>query len=260
MWCRTPETILDRGLRDSRLVVRSLTCLAGLLVAATAQAGTNGLPRPSVPGTAAPAHYRTVANETVSLLISLIAIERDLLLGQLFMHDGMTSTEGSHFTHPRQEILPQIKDALATIGAPDLEPLLIALEQAKTVEEADAAYVAALAGVKKAKEILAPTGHDILEAVILAAEQAHGMLDPSGTTAVKDYQKAWGLLMAARGELDALAFSSDPAVKQKAAKMVIAFDDVVILAPDPAATAPVQFDPALVLQMIETLKGQLESI
>ncbi|MFN4202738.1 MAG: hypothetical protein ACK4GM_06785 [Tabrizicola sp.] len=199
-------------------------------------------------------------DDTVSLLTALIAIERDLLLGQLFLHDGMVHPEGSHFTHPRKETLPQIKDALAAHGAPDLEPLLIALEEAKDVKAADAAYLAALAGVKRTKEALAPTGQDLLRAVILSAEEAHAMLDPSGTTGVTAYQEAWGMLMSARGELDALVFSKDPAVKQSATEMVDLFDDVILLAPDPAAHAPVVFAPELVSTLVETLKGTLESI
>lgn len=260
MWCKTSEPKFHGFSRNIRLGLLSLTCAASVVAASYAQAGTPGpLHLRDLPGMHR-SPYQAVSNDTVNLMTAIIQIESDLLLGQLFMHDGLVHAEGSHFTHPRKETLPQIKDALAALGAPDLESLLIALEQAKDVKEADAAYIAALTGLKKTKELVAPTGHDVLEAVILAAEAAHGILDPSGTTAAAEYQEAWGLLTAARGELDALAFSSDPAVKQSAAKMVLAFDEVVLLAPDPAAKAPVQFDPALVAQMIETLKGQLQSI
>ncbi|MFN4191583.1 MAG: hypothetical protein ACK4FR_01455 [Tabrizicola sp.] len=260
MWRRTPEAIFARHHGNIRPVLRSLVSAVALVVTCQAQAGTPDiLHRPAAP-VAATTPYRAVNDDTVSLLTALIAIERDLLLGQLFLHDGMVNAEGSHFTHPRKETIPQIKDALAARGAPDLEPLLIALEEAKDVKAADAAYLAALAGVKRTKEALAPTGQDLLRAVILSAEEAHAMLDPSGTTGVTAYQEAWGMLMSARGELDALAFSSDPAVKQSAAKMVVAFDGVVLMAPDPAARAAVQFDPAVVAELIATIKGLVDSV
>jgi hypothetical protein len=207
-----------------------------------------------------PVSALTVSDETVSLMAGLIGIERDLLLGKLFLQDGLVSAEGSHFTHPRHDNFPLIKDGLANAGAPDLEPLLIALEQATEQEAVDAAYIEVLTGVKRAKESLAPTEHDILAAVITTAEASLSMLDTSGTTEVLAYQEAWGLLMVARGQLDVLIFSRDPVVKTSATKMALAFDDVVLTAPDPGAKAPVEFDPAMVSAMIATLKGELDSI
>jgi hypothetical protein len=201
-----------------------------------------------------------VSDETVSLMAGLIGIERDLLLGQLFLQDGLVSAEGSHFTHPRHENFPVIKDGLAKVGAPDLEPLLIALEEATDKEAVDKAYIGVLTGIKVAKEKLAPTEHDTLAAVIETAEASLSMLDSSGTTEVLAYQEAWGLMMVARGQLDVLLFSRDPVVKTAATKMALAFDDVVLTAPDPGAKAPVAFDPAVVAAMIATLRGQLESI
>lgn len=260
MWCRTPEAIVSHQFRNVRPVLCSLLSAVALAAASPAQAGIPGLVhRPTLPATDTTS-YRAVNDDTVRLLTALIAMQRDLLLGQLFLRDGMVNAEGSHFTHPRKEMLPQIKDTLAALGAPDLETLLMALEEAKDVKAADAAYLAVLAGVKRTKELLAPTGQDVLRAAILSAEEAHAMLDPSGTTGVTAYQEAWGMLMSARGELDALAFGSDPAVKQIGAKMILAFDEVVLLAPDPAAKAPVAFDPAVVSNLIATLKGQMQSL
>lgn len=201
-----------------------------------------------------------IVNETVPLMVGLIGIERDLLLGQLFLKDGLVSTEGSHFTHPRQDSLPAIKDGLAKAGAPDLETLLIALEEAGDKEAVMAAYTGVLGGLQKAKTAIAPTEQDVLSAVVMTAEAAASILDPSGTTEVVAYQEAWGLLMAARGNLGALTSSSDPAIRKLAESMALAFDDVILFAPDPAATAPVAFDPALVLDLVKTLQGQVASI
>jgi hypothetical protein len=201
-----------------------------------------------------------VQSDTVSLLAGLIGIERDLILGNLFLQDGLVSETGSHFEHPRRDDFPVIKDGLAAAGAPDLEPLLIALETAREKEEVEAAIISVRTGLKKAKEVLAPTEADLLAAVIQAADAARVELDPSGTTAVYDYQDAWGLLMAARGALDPLIFSRDPAVKIAATDMALAFDEVVLFAPDPNAKAPVVFDPALIADLIATLSGASGSI
>jgi hypothetical protein len=203
----------------------------------------------------------TVAStsETVLLIEGLIEIERDLLLGKLFFVDGTTSTEGSHFALPLQRAFPRIKEGLAKVGAPDLEPLLTALEGAKGKDGITAAYLDAIAGVKKAKQALNPTAQDIMAAVVEAVAVAEAQLDPSGTTSVAAYQDAWGLIMAARGQLDVLLMGDDAAVKQTATKLALAIDDVILFAPDPSATAPVAFDKALVTKLVGTLKGEIGS-
>lgn len=201
-----------------------------------------------------------INDQTVTLIAGLIEIERDLLLGQLFLQDGLVEGEASHFAQPRKDSFPMIRDGLAKAGAPDLEPLLIALEEARGKDAVTAAYAAALGGLQKAKAALHPTEQDIIGAVIRSAETAVTLLDPSGTTGVAAYQEAWGLLIAARGKLDALTASTDPAVKASAAAMALAFDDVILFAPDPNAKGPVAFDPALVTQLVTALKGQAGSI
>ena len=235
-------------------------CLAAL---------ASGVPDSLVAGPTTPIHAPhailslppvEVGDETISLIAGLIGIERDLLLGQLFLQDGMVSTEGSHFTHPRHDSFPAIKDGLAKAGAPDLEPLLIALEQAVEKAAVNAAYTGVLSGLQQAKVALQPTEQDIMAAVVHTVEAAAAMLDPSGTTEVIAYQEAWGLMMVARSHLDVLTSSSDPAIKSSASAMALAFDDVILFAPDPNASAPVPFDPALVAQLIGTLKGQAASI
>ena len=202
----------------------------------------------------------TVGDETVTLIAGLIGIERDLLLGQLFLQDGLVSAEGSHFTHPRHDNFPAIKDGLAKAGAPDLEPLLIALEQATDKDAVNEAYKGVLSGLQQAKSALQPTEQDVMGAIIQTVEAAAAILDPSGTTEVIAYQEAWGLLMVARSQLDVLASSSDPAIKAAASEMALAFDDVILFAPDPNASAPVPFDPALVAQLLGKLTGQAASI
>ena len=256
----TNRTTHSRFPRRTRPLAHSLAlCLAALLSGAP----TNLVAGPTTPFHAPQAVLPApllVGDETVSLISGLIGIERDLLLGQLFLQDGMVSAEGSHFTHPRHDNFPAIKDGLAAAGAPDLEPLLIALEQAAEKDAVNKAYTGVLSGLQQARVALQPTEQDIMGAVIQTVEAAAAILDPSGTTEVIAYQEAWGLLMVARSQLDVLASSSDPAIKTSASEMAVAFDDVILFAPDPKASAPVPFDPALVTQLLGTLKGQAASI
>ncbi|MGL4235174.1 hypothetical protein [Tabrizicola sp.] len=212
------------------------------------------------PQAAVSASTAQTEDQKVALIAGLILVERDLLLGQLFLRDGMVSGDGSHFLRPRRDSFPQIKDGLAKAGLPDLEPLLIALEQAKGQAAVYTAYVDVLAGLEEAKSALKPSGHDVLRAVIQSVEAGGSLLDPCGKTNVIAYQEAWGLLMVARRELDILTHSSDPAIKKSATKMAVAFDDVILSAPDPDARAPVPFDPALVDGLVGTLKSEAGKI
>lgn len=257
---RTDQTSAIAYLRHCRIAKPLLTiCLAlGLSASPTVVAAGPLTFMPLAPQPATSNVVR-VGDETVSLYAGLIGIERDLLLGQLFLQDGLVSAEGSHFTHPRNDSFPAIKDGLSAAGAPDLEPLLIALEEASDKDSLTKAYTGVHAGLQKSRAALKPTEQDVIGAVILTAELAASLLDPSGTTDVLAYQEAWGLLMVARGQLDLLTSSSDLAIKKSAAVMALAFDDVILFAPDPNAKAPVQFDPALVTQLIETLKGKAGS-
>jgi hypothetical protein len=252
--CRSPRRTLRSSLRLTFGLTVSLATLP-----VTLQAGPTTPMRHLPKVEALPAAVQ-VRDETISLLAGLIGIERDLLLGQLFLQDGMVSAEGSHFTHPRHDNFPAIKDGLAQAGAPDLEPLLIALEQASDKNAVNEAYKGVLSGLQQAKSALQPTEQDVMGAVVRTVEAAAAMLDPSGTTEVIAYQEAWGLLMVARSQLDVLASSSDPAIKKAASDMAMAFDDVILFAPDPNASAPVPFDPALVAQLLGKLTGQAASI
>lgn len=198
-------------------------------------------------------------DETVALLAGLIEIERDMMLGQLFLRDGAPSAGSSHFADIRQHGYPAVKDDLNALGAPDLEPLLITLEEAKTKEEVSAAYVEVVSAIQQSKQLLQPSGEDILAAVIKTAEEAGAMLDPSGTTGVVAYQESWGLLMAARSQLDALMASDDFAKKKIATKMALEFDSIILELPDPKTTASVTIDPSLVQTFIGVLKNEVLS-
>lgn len=223
-------------------------------------AGSVVVPSNTDAGGAGIAQPFAVSDQTVDLLTGLIGIERDMMLGQLFLQDGLTSTEGSHFTHPRRDNFPLIKDGLANAGVADLEPLLIALEGASGREAVNAAYIDVLSAVQQAKVMLQPTGQDFLAAVKNTAAEAGEMLDPSGTTDVVSFQECWGLLMVARNQLDELIMTGDPASKKAAQGVALAFDDVVLSLPDPNAKAPVAFDPAIVQGLVSALEQAATAI
>lgn len=196
-------------------------------------------------------------DDAVALLVGLIRIEHDMILGQLFLRDGAPSSGASHFMNSRQQGYPMVKDGLAALGALDLEPLLIKLEAAGSKEEVAAAYVEVVSAIEASKMLLQPSGEDILAAVILTAEEAGAKLDPSGTTGVAAYQESWGLLMAARSQLDALMIGDDFAKKKIATKMALEFDSIILELPDPKASAPVAIDPSVVEAFIGVLKNEV---
>lgn len=196
-------------------------------------------------------------NLTVTLVSGLLSIEHDMMLGNLFLRSGMENPDGSHFNDPRKDRYPLIKADLMAAGVPDLEPLLIALEDAKDEAAVNDAYLAMVSALKIATQTLKPTERDILAAVILTTEEAAGMIDASGTTDVKLYQECWGLMMVARSTLDTLMKAEDPAVKKSAEGMAAAYDDAIIALPDPVVSAPVAFDPAILHALIAVLNGDI---
>lgn len=242
---------------------RSATLLravsAALLIVPNLAGPVHSGPMQVQPLPAAPAEIR-VADDSLSLLVGIIGIERDLYLGKLFADESMISPTGSHFTHPRKEDFAQIKDGLAKAGAPDIEPLLIALEEATEKEAISDAFYDVLGGLKKAEAAIKPTDQDIRTAILQTVEAAAANLDPSGMTDGLAYQESWGLLMAASAHLNALNTSTDPAIRKMASKLTMEFDDVIIMAPIPNTDASIAFDPAPVIQLIETLKGDAGSI
>ncbi|MBL9049802.1 MAG: hypothetical protein JNK19_06800 [Tabrizicola sp.] len=181
--------------------------------------------------------------DVVHVLAGIGAIRADLQLGLLFLQEDMTRPEGSHFLHPRHEGWPRIKDTFIAAGGADIEPLLVALEGATDKEAVLAAYQAVEKELAKGRSALQPTSADVLLALHEMVTDAEAAIDPSGITAVADYQNAWSIIMVARGELDFLA--RDPAIAKIAAEQAMAFDDLIISLPDPHQSAPVAVDPAL---------------
>lgn len=199
-----------------------------------------------------------VTSETAQLLTGLTAIERDMMLRMLFLQDGLTSTVGSHFTHPRQESWPLVKDALAAAGIADIEPLLVALEAETDAAAVTKAQNAVTAAVLTAQSALKPSDQDRIMAVLAGIRAAHDRFNPAGATEVIDVQDGWAGLMIERGKVDLLLKSTDPVIVQGAKDMGRALDDVILSLPDPAITAPISFDPtpvAALLARLEALAG-----
>lgn len=96
-------------------------------------------------------------------------------------------------------------------------------------------------------------------AVLELTKGAAGQIDASGRTEAKAYQVAWALLMVARGELDLLSRNADPRLAKLAASEAMALDEIILTMPDPNQTAPVAFDPAPVLKLIQRLEAQDEA-
>jgi hypothetical protein len=193
--------------------------------------------------------------ETVRLLTGLAKIQSDLMLGLLFLQDGMDSSEGSHFADPRAETYPALKEALMAAGVADFEPQLVALEAGGTKETVLAAYVAANAAVMGARSTLRPSDRDVLNSIVEQVRAIAAEINPAGPTDAAEYQDAWAMVMVARSQVDFLMFSSDPKVVATANKMALTLDDVILSLPDPNTSAPVALDPALVLGTIGTLEG-----
>ena len=194
--------------------------------------------------------------ETVRLLTALGKVESDLQLGMLFMQDGLTNPEGSHFTHPRNETIPGIKDGLAAAGVADIEPLLVTLEGGGDAATVTTNYQAVITALAMARSTLKPTDRDFLLSIIAQAEAVVGEINAAGPTEVNNYQDAWAMLMVARGQVDLLMGNSDPAIAKAATEMGLALDDVILSMPDPNVAAPVEFDPA----PINALKEKMEAL
>lgn len=198
--------------------------------------------------------------ETVRLLLGLAKIESDLQLGMLFLQEGLANPEGSHFSHPRVETWPGIKEGVIAAGGPDLEGILQKLEGGGGKDAVLANYTAALGAVMKARSALNPTDQDIIQSIVAQAKAVVGEINASGPTAAQDFQDGWAMLMVARTQVDLLLRNQDPAVAKAAAEMAMALDDVIISMPDPAQSAPVLFDPAPILAAVSKLEGMAGSV
>lgn len=194
--------------------------------------------------------------ETVRLLAALGKVESDLQLGMLFMQDGLTNPDGSHFTHPRKETVPEIKDALAAAGVEDFEPLLVTLETGGDAATVITNYQSVITALIVARSTLKPSNRDLLLSIVAQTDAVVGEINAAGPTEVNNYQDAWAMLMVARGQVDLLLGDADPSVVQAATEMGSALDDVILSMPDPAITAPVEFDPSPIV----TLRAKMDEL
>lgn len=194
------------------------------------------------------------STDTVRVLAGIGEIRAALGLGLLFRDEGLTNPRGSHFKTARAHIYPKVKESLAAVGAPDLEPLLQALETAPDKEAVTAAFSAVEGALQQARSKLAPTSADALLAVHAMAKRAAPRIKASGTTPVQDYQDAWGIIMAARSELDFLMRDPDPNIAKLASEEAMLFDDLIISLPDPHQTAPVAVDAGLFNDLVSRLE------
>jgi hypothetical protein len=231
--------------------------LAGAATTATAQGfrvEVLGKPGPILAQATAP------SEETVRLLTGLAKIQSDLMLGLLFLQDGMVSAEGSHFSHPRAETYPGLKDGLIAVGIADFEPQLIALEAGGSKETVLAAYAAANGAVMQARSTLRASDRDLLTSIVEQARAIAAEINPAGPTAVESYQDAWAMVMVARSQTDLLLFSADPKVATAAKKMALTLDDVIISLPDPNVSMPVEVEATLILEAVGALEGLAGSV
>lgn len=244
------------GSRASRMVM-----VAAVALAAGSVASAQAL-RSDAPGRSMMIRVEAPASnpETVRLLVGLGRMNADLQLGLLFLGDGLTNPEGSHFSHPRKETWPGIKDGLIAAGVPDLEPVFLKLEAGGGKDAVTAAYIEVKGALLKARSTLNPSAQDAALAVLELAKAAAGEINATGPTEVQAYQTAWSLLMEARSELDLLARTPDPAMAKLAAAEGLAIDDMIISMPDPNQVAPVSYDPTPILELIGRLGKIDESV
>lgn len=195
--------------------------------------------------------------ETVRLLAGLGQIESDLQLGML-LQSGRPG--GSYFARPLQETYPSIKDGLVAAGVPDFQNLLEALEAASSSEEVSTAYVGVIVALAKSRSTMNPSTTDRTMAIVEMTRIVVSEINPAGPTEVAHYQNAWSMLSVARSQLDLLQGDPDPAVVKEAARMAMAMDNVILSMPDPATSAPVDFDPAPVTALLVELQALAGSI
>jgi hypothetical protein len=200
------------------------------------------------------------STETVRLLTGLAKIQSDLMLGLLFLQDGMAAGQGSHFASPRAETYPGLKEGLVAAGIADFEPELLALEAGGSKEAVLAAYAAANGAVMQARSTLRPSDRDMLASIVEQARAASAEINPAGPTEAAGYQDAWAMVMVARSQVDFLLFSADGKVAAAARKMALALDDVIISLPDPNVSTPVDVDATLILEAVGALEGLAGSV
>ena len=190
--------------------------------------------------------------EVVRLLAGIIEIRADLQLGLLAKHDGLPAT---HINDARTVIWPEFREGLMAAGMADLEPLLAKLDAASDPAAIAAADAELERALMKGHEALNPTSADVLLSLNAVAQTiATETINQSGPTAMHDFQRAWAMILSARGELDLLMRNSDPAIAKYAKEAAMAFDDVIISLPDPNQRVPVEIDPALFKDLVTRLE------
>lgn len=198
--------------------------------------------------------------EIIPLLTGLAKMESDLQLGMLFLQDGLSNPEGSHFTHPRVETYPNIKDGLIKAGIADFEAQLIALEAGGDRATVTAAYTEALTAIMGARSTLRPSGQDMMMSLVDQVRAIVDEINPAGPTELQNFQDAWAMLMVARNEFDLLTRGHDAATEAAAEEMAMALDNIIIDMPDPNARGAVAYDPAPLLEVLTRLEGLAGSV
>lgn len=237
----------------SCLLSLALIALSGSVSAQVFRAEAPNLPGPVL------AEASVDSPETVRLLTGLAKIESDLQLGLLFLKDGLSNPQGSHFSDPLAETYPDIRDGLAAAGVADFEPQLAALAAGGSKGEVMAAYGEAVGALILARSALQPSPRDLLLSIVEQTRAVVGEINPAGPTEAASYQDAWAMLMVARNQIDLLVRNGDPATVEAAKSMALTFDEVILSMPDPATSAPVAFDPAPILNVITVLEGLVGS-
>lgn len=243
-----PFPRLQRHLAFAAMSALTVSLAASPLVAQAFRTDTLHLPTTKL------ISIEASSNDTVRVLAGIGEIRAALQLGLLFLDEGLTNPDGSHFKTPRAHVYPEIKDTLTKVGAPDLDPLLQALEAASDKDAVKAAFSAVEGGLQQARAKLAPTSADTILAVHAMASHAATMINAAGPTNVPEYQDAWAIIMSARGELDLLMRDPDPTIAKLASEEAMLFDDLIISLPDPHQAAPVAVDVGLFNDLVSHLE------
>jgi hypothetical protein len=170
--------------------------------------------------------------EIVRLLAGIIEIRSDLQLGLLAKHDGLPA---AHINDALTIVWPEFREG--PDGGGNGRPGTFAcrrLDAASDPAAIAAAYTEIERALMKGREALNPSSADMLLSLNAVAQTiATETINQSGPTSVHDFQDAWAMILAARGELDLLMRDSDPAIAKYASEAAMAFDDVIISLPDP---------------------------
>jgi hypothetical protein len=191
------------------------------------------------------------AAERAQLLAGLGEIRSDL---QQAMLTESSEVAAVNYQHALAEVWPGLKEAMLAAGVADLEPVLQKLAAGGDKDALHHAMIEAEGALQKARSVLAPSDAEVVAAVTVLAGQAAGEIADSGPTDATAYEAAWANLMVARGELDMLSHSSDPAMVKLAMAEAMAIDDMFISLPHPGETGAVTVDPTPIRDLIGRLQ------